>query len=76
MRVFFDSSAFVKRFIEEQGSREADEYCQKASELGLSIVCFPEMISALCRKIREGSLSGDDYLLLKEQIAEDIEQAR
>jgi len=72
MNVFFDSSAFIKKFIQEQGSAEVDDYCLQASMLGLSIICLPEMISALNRKVREGNLSIENYFNLKEQIAEDI----
>ena len=72
MKIFFDSSAFIKKFIQEQGSAEVDDYCQQASELGLSIVCLPEMMSALNRKVRERNLSADNYLKLKEQIVEDM----
>ncbi|MFK5986947.1 MAG: type II toxin-antitoxin system VapC family toxin [Pseudomonadota bacterium] len=72
MKIFFDSSAFIKKFIQEQGSAEVDDYCQQASELGLSIICLPEMMSALNRKVREKNLSTENYLKLKEQIAEDM----
>jgi predicted nucleic acid-binding protein len=72
MNIFFDSSAFIKKFIQEQGSAEVDEYCQQASLLGLSIICLPEMMSALNRKVRERNLSTENYHNLKEQIAEDI----
>ena len=72
MNIFFDSSAFIKKFIQEQGSVEVDEYCQQASMLGLSVICLPEVMSALNRKVREGNLSIENYQNLKEQIAEDI----
>ncbi len=75
MRVFFDSSAFVKRFIEEHGSDEIEGYCQQASMLGLSIICFPEIISALNRKRRERTLSPADYSTIKTQLADDIRDA-
>ncbi len=76
MKIFFDSSAFIKRFIQEQGSAEVDEYCQQASMLGLSIICLPEIMSALNRKVREENLSTEDYLNLKGQIAEDIKDVQ
>jgi predicted nucleic acid-binding protein len=38
MKTYFDSSAYAKRFIEEPGSQEIDDLCQKASEVGLSII--------------------------------------
>ncbi len=73
MEIFFDSSSFIKKFIVEPGSREVDEYCQQASMLGLSIICFPEMMSALNRKVREGNLSAEQYVQVKEQIGAAIE---
>ena len=75
MRVFFDTSAFVKRFVDEVGSDKADEITQKATEVGLSILCFPEMMSALNRKQRAGFLNERDYLMLKTDIIDDIEDA-
>ena len=71
MNIFFGSSAFIKKFIREQGSKEVDDYCQQASTLGLSIICLPEMMSALNRKVREGNLSEENYYNVKEQIIED-----
>ncbi len=73
MNIFFDSSSYIKKFIQEQGSAEVDGYCQQASALGLSIICLPEMMSALNRKVREGNLSEKNYYNVKEQIIEDIE---
>nr|VFJ68005.1 MAG: hypothetical protein BECKFW1821B_GA0114236_11385 [Candidatus Kentron sp. FW] len=68
MKVFFDSSAFVKRFIAEEGSEEVDACCQQASELGLAVICIPEIASALNRKVREDLLSKDNYREIKGQI--------
>nr|VFJ45248.1 MAG: hypothetical protein BECKDK2373B_GA0170837_10105 [Candidatus Kentron sp. DK]VFJ56971.1 MAG: hypothetical protein BECKDK2373C_GA0170839_105625 [Candidatus Kentron sp. DK] len=76
MKVFFDSSAFVKRFVEEAGSREVDNYCEQASSLGLSILCIPEMASALNRKRREGDLTKGDYRQIKTQIGKDVEDVQ
>ncbi len=35
MLVFFDSSAFVKRFIQETGTDQIMEWCDKATEIDL-----------------------------------------
>ncbi len=72
MRVFFDSSSFVKRFVEETGSQDVEVICQDASSLGLSIICLPEIISALNLKKREGHLDEGSYLKIKYQLLEDI----
>ena len=75
MKVFLDSSSFAKRFVSERGSEKVDEICMQASALGLSILCFPEIISALNRKRREKNLSAFDYGLAKDRLLEDIEDA-
>ena len=53
MRVFLDSSSFAKRFVEEPGSEQVEEICAEATELGLSVLCVPETVSALNRRRRE-----------------------
>jgi predicted nucleic acid-binding protein len=75
MKVFFDTSSFVKKFVEEVGSRQVDEITQEASAIGLSIICFPEIISALNRKLRSEFITEEIYLEVKKDILEDIEDA-
>jgi predicted nucleic acid-binding protein len=73
MRAFFDTSAFVKRYIEEPGSEKVKEICREAEHLVLSLICLPEMISTLNRLVREGKLSGDQYQKIKDLILDDFE---
>ncbi|RKZ48536.1 MAG: VapC toxin family PIN domain ribonuclease [Candidatus Parabeggiatoa sp. nov. 3] len=73
MKIFFDSSAFVKRYVNETGSEQVVEICQKADALALSIICLPEIISTLCRLVREGKLSEEEYEQLKTAILTDLE---
>lgn len=75
MNIFFDSSAFAKRYIEEDGSNQVDDLCQRADTLELSIICIPEVFSALNRRRREGVISGSDYSLIKNQFSTDIGDA-
>ncbi len=75
MRAFFDSSAFAKRFVEEPGSQEVEDLCVQATELALSVVCGPEIISALNRRLREKSLTRYDYARAKAQLADDVRDA-
>ena len=72
MRVFFDTSAFAKRFIAENGSEQADNMTQKTTEMGLSVIYFPELMSALNRKLREKLITQEIYLDLKRDILKDI----
>ncbi len=73
MRVFFDSSAFVKRYIREAGTDAVQDWCDRATEIGLSGIALPEIISAFCRLRREGRLSGGQYRQLKTVLLADIE---
>jgi len=73
VRVFFDTSSFVKRFVEEAGSEQAVIITHNASEVGLSIICFPEIISALNRKLRSDFITKEIYSELKNEILQDIE---
>ncbi len=61
MKMFFDASAFAKRYVEEEGSDMVEELCRGADALALSVICVPEIISALNRRVREGSLSRIQY---------------
>ena len=75
MKLFLDSSAFAKRYIQEEGSDKVEAHCMQAAILGLSIVCFPEMISAFNRKRREKELSSYDYTQLKTRLIEEVKDA-
>ena len=75
MLVFFDTSAFVKRYINESGTDKVLEWCDKATEIGLSGIVLPEIISAFCRLRREKRISGVQYQQLKSSLMADIEDA-
>lgn len=75
MRVFFDSSALVKRYITEQGTDAVLRRCGQADEVLLSAVCLPEIVGAFCRLKREGRISDGAYHDLKNELALDISQA-
>lgn len=75
MRTCVDSSAFAKRFIEEEGSAKIEEICFHAAELGLSVLCVPEIISALNRRRREGNLTSAQYRQAKQRLVKDVRDA-
>jgi len=75
MKTYLDSSAFAKRFLEEKGSDQVESLCQKSSELGLSVLCVPEIISALNRRRREHTLTPGQYNEAKKRLLEDIRDA-
>ncbi len=75
MKTVFDSSSFAKRYIAEAGSDEVDEICQSTTNLGLCILCVPEIVSALNRRVREGSLPQSGYKQAKAQLVADVGDA-
>ena len=75
MKTFFDSSAFAKRYVEERGSQVVDSLCQEATEVALSVLCVPEIISALNRRVREGLVTDREYAKVKQDLSEDIRDA-
>ena len=75
MRVFFDSSAFVKRYVSETGTEAVLAWCDRASEIGLSGIALPDIVSAFCRLRREGRINDTQYRQLKSLLLADIEDA-
>jgi len=72
MRVFFDTSAFAKRYVAEQGSDKVNELCQQTDSLVVSVICLPEFISALARLLREKRLTQAHYKKLKSHAIDDL----
>jgi predicted nucleic acid-binding protein len=75
VKVFIDSSALAKRYIREPGSEKVEKILGRASSLGLSSLCPVEIISAMCRRRRELSLTKDQYLLAKQALVDDARDA-
>jgi uncharacterized protein len=75
MKIFFDTSALVKRYVEEKGSEQVRALCSEADALGASVLVVPELISTLCRLVREGRLSFEDYRSLKAAVQVDLSDA-
>ena len=73
MRIFFDSSAFAKRYIEEPGSDKVEDLCVQATLLGVSSICLPEVISGLCRLSRDSILTKNQYEVTKGALLKDFE---
>ena len=73
MNIFLDSSALAKRYVQEPGSDRLEEILFSASSLGVSVICLPEVVSALCSIRRERRLSQPQYLNAKQALFEDID---
>jgi predicted nucleic acid-binding protein len=75
MKVFFDSSAFAKRYIAESGSDKVEKICSQSSMLGVSSICLPEIISALCRLRRQSAITEYQYETAKQALLRDLQDA-
>jgi predicted nucleic acid-binding protein len=75
VRTFFDSSAFAKRFVDEPGSQTVEDLCSQATEVCVSVICVPEIVSALNRLTHEQSLTRDQYLTAKRRLSDDVRDA-
>lgn len=75
MNVFFDPSALAKRYVQESGSDRVETILSSASALGISIICVSEIVSALCRRRREGKLSQQQYREAKRALFADVQDA-
>ena len=75
MRVFFDTSAFVKRYVSEAGTGAVLGWCDQATEIGLSGITLPEIVSVFFRLHREARITDTQYQQLKSLLLADIEDA-
>jgi uncharacterized protein len=75
VNLFADSSALAKRYIADEHSNELDAALQKASNLAVSVLCLPEIISALCRRRRERLLTKRQYEAAKGALESDLADA-
>ena len=54
MKLFFDTSAFAKRYVTENGTSRVLELCQKANAIGLAVGLFARAdIGALPTRARK-----------------------
>jgi len=72
MNLFCDSSALAKRYIADETSDDLDKLLQGSSNLAVSVLCLPEIISGLCRRLRERSLTKSQYAQAKAALEADL----
>ena len=75
MNLFADSSALARRYISDEKSEDFDRLLQNSDSLAVSALCLPEIISALCRRVREHSLTKSQYSAAKASLEADLADA-
>ena len=73
MRVYFDTSALAKRYIKESGTAEVNEAMNKASQIVVSVITLPELISALMRNKINKKVTELQYEESKNELAKDMQ---
>ena len=61
MNLYLDTSALVKLYVEEEGSRVVHGALQQASVSATSSIAYVEARAALARRRREGGLVATEY---------------
>jgi uncharacterized protein len=75
VNLFADSSALAKRYISDEKSEVFDRLLQDSDSLAVSILCLPEIVSALCRRLRERFLTKSQYAAAKAALEADLADA-
>lgn len=60
MIAYLDTSALVKKYLQEPGSQRVVELWRESEEIAVSAVGFAEAMAAFHRKKREGSISPEN----------------
>ncbi|HSV43393.1 MAG TPA: type II toxin-antitoxin system VapC family toxin [Candidatus Bathyarchaeia archaeon] len=74
MRVFFDTSALAKRYVQENGSEQINKIFKNSShEFFVSILTLPEIFSAMSRLRRESRLTKKQYQEIKDALLREFD---
>ncbi|MBI5875981.1 MAG: type II toxin-antitoxin system VapC family toxin [Deltaproteobacteria bacterium] len=64
MIIYLDTSSLVKLYVEEVHSDAVRRWMEEAEILTTCRIAYPEMVSALNRRLRQGDISKKEYNLL------------
>jgi uncharacterized protein len=74
---YFDTSALAKRYVVEVGSPWVQGICaqQSGQTIYTSVLTQPEIVSALQRRVREGTIGAHQAQHLAQQVVEHMTQS-
>ncbi|MBI5141679.1 MAG: type II toxin-antitoxin system VapC family toxin [Nitrospirae bacterium] len=61
MILYCDTSALIKRYVDEEGSMAVDDLWRQAHVVAVSVVAFAESAATFSRKYREQVLTAQEY---------------
>ncbi len=73
MRLFVDTSSLFKRYIQDEGSAALERLFEEASEIVVSPVTWVELNSALSKRLRDGSLSSEQFSAVLSEAKKDFD---
>ena len=73
---YLDTSALVKRYIDEPGGTQVSTLFRRGPALAVSRLAEVEACAAISRRVREGSIPPDQHRKLRSMLAEDLEFVR
>lgn len=72
--IYFDSSALVKRYLEEDGTAKMREIADNAPVISTSKLTYPEILSAFARKYKRGDITEREFYKATNKFETDWEQ--
>jgi uncharacterized protein len=63
--IYIDSSALVKRYIEEDGSAELSALLEKRPVAAVSVLAYPEILAAITRRHKAKEIETDAFERIK-----------
>lgn len=69
--IYLDTSALIKRFVNEKGSALAESLVQGKGSVATAKIAYAEIFAGLTRKLREGNVSKTQYALACRQFERD-----
>jgi len=69
--IYLDTSALIKRFVEETGSNKVEDLVVERAPASTATLAYVEVYSGLSRKQRDGELSADQFDEIRIQFEED-----
>lgn len=69
--IYFDSSALVKRYIEEQGSDKVNALLKDGSYAVVSRLAYPEILAAITRRHKAGDIETCGFERIKKAFKAD-----
>jgi predicted nucleic acid-binding protein len=71
--LYCDTSALIKRYVEEEGTDIVDRLWSASVGIATSVVAFAETASTFSRKLREGILTDREYLSMLKTFKTDFD---